>query len=780
MAFQATVTSVSADQTDSSKHYFKIDVISNGQSWEVERKHREFAELDSKLEQEAPHIERAPLPAMGATGMKDNFVKGFTDLFRKTSGEKSQQPSGKDFANLFDVHGQRRQALDEYLQSIMSQVQTIEDIPVLKKFLTPYGVSGWSYVDSKQASLKPTIPTKSPESAGYKMQTLLGQGSQGTVYRATDRRNGVWAVKVCPKTDVEESKVMAMASEVDLMKKVDSKYVAKVAEVFQDSESFYVVSELYSGGDLRDLTSRAEMAEVAMTESWWRDLFRQCYVGLYHLHNNALVHCDIKEGNIMLKKNYLAKPEVVIVDFGLAQMNVGASTSLAGTPGYIPPETWQTGKWFAEGDVFSMGVVMVQMLADSVPITPSYGEVKFGVFTAGVKTNEEIRQATETRDLTDVNDLLPAEWVHFKTLIGNVTAKDLMKRWRVLQVLDHPWFSSPALTGPEYNPLQAKRLRLGQSGPTPTPADASPAPAIAAAAAPAASPADSTDAAPAAAAAPAQPQYTLVQTPNGPVYYMAPAPAAPMPAAAAAPPAQSQTCACGTSSSQSYLHPPQAGGSTASSQPVTSQAMPTGSTGYIPSTGSFAPTSSGYIPSTGSFAPTASGYIPSTGSFAPVAGSAYTPATGTYTPQTAGYTPSTGSFAVQSGYTPSTGSYATGSQYISTPAPVGSQVQSQVAAPYGTSSSSTVQYMAQQPASATGTAQFAPAQAAVPPQPPTQTYTAAPAASSTPAAPDATAASRQADPWQHQILLVRLLLQDQAILTLPVHAMKHDVGSDDE
>eukprot|EP00971_Amphidinium_carterae_P225592 4474118-Amphidinium_carterae.1 len=122
----------------------------------------------------------------------------------------------------------------------MQQVDSIDEVPVLKKFLTPYGVVGWSYVDSKQVSLKPQLPTQSPESAGYTMRTLLGQGSQGQVFRASDRKGKSWAIKVCPKQSVSEDKVMTMASEVDLMRKVDSKYVAKVAEVFQDVGSFYV------------------------------------------------------------------------------------------------------------------------------------------------------------------------------------------------------------------------------------------------------------------------------------------------------------------------------------------------------------------------------------------------------------------------------------------------------------------------------------------------------------------------------------------------------------
>merc|ERR1712007_90133 len=84
---------------------------------------------------------------------------------------------------------------------------------------------------------------------------------------------------------------------------------------------------------------------------------------------NALIHCDIKEANIMVKDaESFQDPCPVIIDLGMARCWMDDEESgVCGTPGYIPPETYEGGRWFPRGDMFSMGVVVYQLLTDRIP-----------------------------------------------------------------------------------------------------------------------------------------------------------------------------------------------------------------------------------------------------------------------------------------------------------------------------------------------------------------------------------------------------------------------------
>merc|ERR1711879_349456 len=111
-----------------------------------------------------------------------------------------------------------------------------------------------------------------------------------------------------------------------------------------------MVGDPYMGGDFSTLRLGCGAQNVSMGENWWRDLARQCFLALEYMHGKALMHCDVKEPNIMLQTNDLHHPHIVLIDLGLATAVIGAGKGFpVGTPGYIPPETWDKNKWYPRG-----------------------------------------------------------------------------------------------------------------------------------------------------------------------------------------------------------------------------------------------------------------------------------------------------------------------------------------------------------------------------------------------------------------------------------------------
>jgi serine/threonine protein kinase len=285
------------------------------------------------------------------------------------------------------------------------------------------------------------IPCMTLQGAGYKVSKELGKGNQAVVQLATDRDGNARCIKCYDKSKVSAVGLDMLKEEFEAMKLVGCQALAQTFEIFQDAQYYYMVNEVYYGGDFTTLRPRAEKQGVDMTEDWWRSIFRQCFRALDFMHQQAMIHCDIKEPNLMLKTDNIFEPEVVIVDFGLAKaMGVKDTGVFGGTPGYIPPETLKHKKWFPRGDIFSLGVVMFQMLTDRLPeyrLTPT----NKGLFLQGCKTLEDVQQATISRqapfhDLPRYPGLVP--------LVAKLLEKQLSLRLSGPQALTDAWITGSA------------------------------------------------------------------------------------------------------------------------------------------------------------------------------------------------------------------------------------------------------------------------------------------------------------------------------------------------
>lgn len=219
--------------------------------------------------------------------------------------------------------------------------------------------------------------------------------------------------------------------------------IPKVFDFFQDGTCFYMIQDYYQGGDFTTLRQKARSQGVPLTENWWRDVFRQCFEGLAHLQDNGLIHCDMKEPNLMIRKAQYECPEVVIIDFGLFRKKTTNRTMVDGTAGYIPPEVWDTGKCYAGSDMFAMGVVMMQMVLDCVP--PHHSASKWevlpgGIFTKGVKSLDQAKVVAKTRE--PPFDSLPDDWEGLAQLTRKLLDKHVQRRPLAKEVLCDDWFSS--------------------------------------------------------------------------------------------------------------------------------------------------------------------------------------------------------------------------------------------------------------------------------------------------------------------------------------------------
>jgi len=276
------------------------------------------------------------------------------------------------------------------------------------------------------------IPYKTLEWLGYTFTEEISKVNHGVIQLARHQASGTLrCVKCYFKPEIQSDSFEFLKSEAELMFILgEHPQIGEAIEIFQDAHSYFLSMPYYSGGNLLGLKTKAEEAGVVLVEDWWKNILCQCLNGLAYMHAQDVMHCDIKEPNIMLRTGDLQEPDVVIIDLGVAQPATTKRTIIYGTPGYIPPEVWEGKYWYPQSDMFSLGVVVVQAVIG-----------KTGIFTENTRTYKEVFEATRSRP--PPFDLMPVEFPALQGVAQQMLLKDFQGRPSASSMLEHPWEATP-------------------------------------------------------------------------------------------------------------------------------------------------------------------------------------------------------------------------------------------------------------------------------------------------------------------------------------------------
>jgi len=202
----------------------------------------------------------------------------------------------------------------------------------------------------------------------YKKGRFLGKGGFAKCYEITDGRSGaIFAGKIVPKTLLKkQNQKDKMSQEIDLHRKISHKHVVKFYSFFEDKDFVYVVLELCRRRSLMELHKRRK----AVTEPEARYYMHQIALGVKYLHNNKIIHRDLKLGNLFLTDEM----EIKIGDLGLAtrvNQEGERKKTLCGTPNYIAPEVLCKKGHSYEVDIWSLGCIMYTLLVGKPPFETS-------------------------------------------------------------------------------------------------------------------------------------------------------------------------------------------------------------------------------------------------------------------------------------------------------------------------------------------------------------------------------------------------------------------------
>ncbi|VVJ16715.1 Probable serine/threonine-protein kinase pknL (EC [Amycolatopsis camponoti] len=276
----------------------------------------------------------------------------------------------------------------------------------------------------------------------YRVDRLLAHGGMSSVYRGTDTRlDRPVAIKIMdPRFADDRSFVDRFVREAQSAAQLHHPHVVAVHDqgfdLPQGAESglAFLVMELVDGGTLRDLLADQGPLDIALALSVAEPVLSALAVA----HRAGLVHRDVKPENVLIgRTGPHTGGAVKVADFGLVRAVASAGTTsssvILGTVAYLSPEQVETGSASAQGDVYSVGILLFEMLTGQVPYT---GDTAISVAYRHV--NDDVPRPSELRP-----DLPPA----LDELITRATRRDAALR--------------PADAGEFLTELTAVRAQLG-------------------------------------------------------------------------------------------------------------------------------------------------------------------------------------------------------------------------------------------------------------------------------------------------------------------------------
>ncbi|GMH42522.1 hypothetical protein BSKO_10441 [Bryopsis sp. KO-2023] len=262
------------------------------------------------------------------------------------------------------------------------------------------------------------------ETEDYEFEGLLGKGSFGEVYEATERKTGEKvAIKVITRSKLKSREARArLKNEYKIHSTVKHPNIVALKCSIQSSKKVFFVMEVCKQGELADLLKKKDR----FVEGEARGYFRQLVEAVSYLHSRWIIHRDIKLANLLLTDGNVLK----LADFGLAaQLDCQDSERLTicGTPNYLSPEIAKREPYTLATDVWSLGVVLYSMLCG----TPPFQE-------------DEVAETIERVKMVDFEcpDFLSPE---ASDMIKGILHKEKSKRMKLKDIKRHPFYTGKSL-----------------------------------------------------------------------------------------------------------------------------------------------------------------------------------------------------------------------------------------------------------------------------------------------------------------------------------------------
>jgi formylglycine-generating enzyme required for sulfatase activity/tRNA A-37 threonylcarbamoyl transferase component Bud32 len=265
------------------------------------------------------------------------------------------------------------------------------------------------------------LPSMTVLQERYTIVERIGGGGMSTVYKAFDTRLGnasraVKEIKVAHQLDPEERAIAIeqFRREAEILARLDHPNLPKVYDYFLENGRHYLVMDFVDGQDLGWILEH--QPDELTEETVINRIVQLCNV-LEYLHNQTppVVFRDLKPSNIMVTRGGTIK----LIDFGIARFfepHREKDTRVMGTPGYAAPEQYGRTQTDARSDIYSLGVVLHELLTHSDPSETPFNLPR--LCTLNPKASKMIEGIIERATSVDPNRRFPSAKQFREALVG--------------------------------------------------------------------------------------------------------------------------------------------------------------------------------------------------------------------------------------------------------------------------------------------------------------------------------------------------------------------------
>jgi serine/threonine protein kinase len=215
--------------------------------------------------------------------------------------------------------------------------------------------------------------------AHYRLESLLGDGGMGAVYRAYDLNlERPVAIKLMHAHFARQPEFrIRLTQEAKTAAQLDHPSIVRIFDFGESEQGLYIAMEYLDGGNLRAHLQRLQARQKFLPLNQSLQIGAQIAEALDYAHRARVVHRDVKPGNIILKR--LTQPDepgeqpfrAVLTDFGLVKLveseGITRYGTTLGTPTYMSPEQCEGSDLDGRSDLYSLGVVLYELFTNQLP-----------------------------------------------------------------------------------------------------------------------------------------------------------------------------------------------------------------------------------------------------------------------------------------------------------------------------------------------------------------------------------------------------------------------------
>ncbi|KAJ3681199.1 hypothetical protein LUZ60_015688 [Juncus effusus] len=344
---------------------------------------------------------------------------------KKITGEEEKSPNKFSFPSKTPRPPPRGKSSPAELHlspSLTSNLKTLT--PTLTLALWHERVIG---IVGNSEDVSPCQRTAFPQMLGDE----IGKGAYGRVYKGLDLENGDFvAIKQVSLENIPQEDLNIIMQEIDLLKNLNHKNIVKYLGSLKTKTHLHIILEYVENGSLANIIKPNKFGPFP--ESLVAVYIAQVLEGLVYLHEQGVIHRDIKGANILTTKEGLVK----LADFGVATKLTEADVnthSVVGTPYWMAPEVIEMSGVCAASDIWSVGCTVIELLT----CVPPYYELQPmpALFRIVQDENPPIPEGLSP-EITD--------------FLRQCFKKDAMQRPDAKTLLMHQWIQNSRRTPPSY------------------------------------------------------------------------------------------------------------------------------------------------------------------------------------------------------------------------------------------------------------------------------------------------------------------------------------------